>query len=96
MTTLVPAPRAGEAEPVAQRAKPALRHRLAERGVDRTLLLLVPGLVFLALLFIYPFGYGLQLSFQPREGGFSFANYQRFFSDPYLRDTIPIEERPLG
>jgi putative spermidine/putrescine transport system permease protein len=72
--------------------RPALRHRLADRGIDRTLLLLVPGLAFLVLLFIYPFGYGLSLSFQPRKGD-AFANYRTFFSDPYLRDTIWITLR---
>ena len=65
----------------------ALRHRLAERGVDRVLLLLLPGTAFLVLLFLYPFLYGLQLSFQPRQGG-PLANYERFFTDVYLRDTI--------
>ena len=61
-------------------ARPALRHRLAERGIDRTLLLLVPGLLVTACLFLYPFLYGLQLSFAPRQGGI-FANYARFFGD---------------
>ncbi|MCC8243048.1 ABC transporter permease [Saccharothrix luteola] len=70
----------------------ALRHRLAERGVDRVLLLLVPGTVFIALLFLYPFLYGLQLSFQPAVGG-PLANYERFFTDAYLRDTIWITLR---
>jgi putative spermidine/putrescine transport system permease protein len=65
----------------------ALRHRLAERGVDRMLLLLLPAAVFTAGLFLYPFLYGLQLSFQP-EGGGVFENYARFFQDAYLRDTI--------
>jgi putative spermidine/putrescine transport system permease protein len=74
-------------------SKPALRHRLAERGIDRVLLLLIPGLLFVALLFLYPFFYGLGLSFQPRHGGGAFANYQKFFSDPYLRDTIWITLR---
>nr|WP_166641228.1 sugar ABC transporter permease [Amycolatopsis sp. SID8362] len=60
---------------------------MAERGVDRTLLLLVPGLLVIACLFLYPFLYGLQLSFAPRRGGV-FANYARFFGDPYLRGTI--------
>lgn len=69
-------------------SRPSLRHRLAERGVDRTLLLLLPGVLFLVLLFLYPFLYGLQLSFQPQTGGGPFANYSAFFSDPYLRDTI--------
>ncbi|MEO6089790.1 MAG: sugar ABC transporter permease [Umezawaea sp.] len=79
-------------EPAApQRA--ALRHRLAERGVDRVLLLLVPGVIFIVVLFLYPFLYGLQLSFQPKAGGGPFANYQRFFTDPYLRETIWITLR---
>lgn len=68
--------------------RPSLKHRLAERGVDRTLVLLVPGVLFLVLLFLYPFLYGLQLSFQPQGGGGPLANYSTFFSDPYLRDTI--------
>ncbi|MGW3623384.1 ABC transporter permease [Streptomyces sp. NPDC000880] len=84
MTTRAPAP------PVGRDSRPALRHRLAERGVDRTLLLLIPGALFLVLLFCYPFLYGLQLSFQPQEGGGALANYREFFSDPYLRETIWI------
>ncbi|MQA78528.1 MAG: ABC transporter permease subunit [Streptosporangiales bacterium] len=71
------------------RRRGALRHRLAERGIDRTLLLLLPGLVFLVALFCYPFLYGLGLSFQPQRGG-PFANYVTFFSDPYLRETVWI------
>jgi putative spermidine/putrescine transport system permease protein len=74
----------------------ALRHRLAERGIDRNLLLLVPAVVFVIALFIYPFLYGLQLSFQPQPdmdaakayGTNPFANYRLFFADSYLRDTI--------
>ena len=73
-----------------------LRHRLAERGLDRTLLLLLPAVVFVVALFVYPFLYGLQLSFQPqpgsqvvqRYGTGPFADYQAFFDDPYLRNTI--------
>lgn len=68
----------------------SLRHRLAERGVDRHLWLLLPGVVFILLLFVYPFLYGLQLSFRPLKGGGALANYRTFFSDSYLRDTIWI------
>jgi len=64
------------------------RHRLAERGVDRRLWLLLPATVFVLVLFIYPFVYGLSLSFQPADGGGAFADYQKFFSDAYQRDTI--------
>jgi putative spermidine/putrescine transport system permease protein len=73
--------------------KPSLKHRLAERGLDRTLLMLVPALLFVVLLFVYPVLYGLQLSFQPTEGGGPFANYAKFFSDSYLFDTIWITLR---
>jgi putative spermidine/putrescine transport system permease protein len=65
----------------------ALRHRLAERGIDRQLLLLVPAAVFIVALFIYPFLYGVGLSFQPEQGG-PFAAYRAFFTDAYQRDTI--------
>jgi putative spermidine/putrescine transport system permease protein len=82
----------GAGTPDAQQppARLALRHRLAERGVDRILLLLLPGALFVTLLFIYPFLYGLGLSFQPIKGGGPLANYRTFFSNEYLRDTIPI------
>jgi putative spermidine/putrescine transport system permease protein len=75
---------------VARSGRPALRHRLAERGIDRLLLLLVPGVVFVVALFVYPFLYGLQLSFQPQHGTGALANYSAFFADPYLRKTIWI------
>ncbi|GGL11393.1 ABC transporter permease [Mangrovihabitans endophyticus] len=67
--------------------RPAWRHRLAERGIDRQLLLLLPALLAVLLLFIYPFGYGLGLSFQPDHGGVLGA-YRDFFTDAYQRDTI--------
>jgi putative spermidine/putrescine transport system permease protein len=72
--------------------RPALSHRLAERGIDRTLLLLLPGVLFLAALFIYPFAYGLGLSFQPlaTKSTDPLYNYKQFFHDPYLRNTIWI------
>ena len=50
-------------------------------------LLVVPAAMFVVALFVYPFLYGLLLSFQPKAGG-AFANYARFFSDPFLYDTI--------
>src|SRR6266487_1555204 len=67
--------------------KASLKHRLAERGIDR---LLLPGVLALVLLFVYPFLYGLRLSFQPQQGSGVFANYRAFFTDSYLRDTIWI------
>jgi len=68
----------------------ALRHRLADRGIDRHLLLLVPAAIFVSVLFIYPFFYGAGLSLQPRAGGGPLANYQAFWADTYERDTIWI------
>jgi putative spermidine/putrescine transport system permease protein len=65
----------------------SLRRRLKERGLDGVTLLVLPGVLFVLLLFIYPFLYGLFLSFTPKQGG-AFANYITFFSDPFLYDTI--------
>ena len=65
----------------------SLRRRLRERGIDGVTLLVLPGVVFVLALFVYPFLYGLVLSFTPKEGGW-LANYQKFFSDPFLYDTI--------
>ena len=45
----------------------SLRHRLAERGIDASLLMLVPALVFALALFVYPFSYGIGLTFARRN-----------------------------
>ena len=47
---------------------------------DSAWLLVAPAVLFLLLLFVYPFLYGFVLSFQPNEGGWP-ANYQKFFGD---------------
>ena len=67
---------------------PTLRSRLAERGVDRSLLLLAPAVLALLGLFAYPFIYGLWISVHPQQGSGALANYRNFFSDAYQRDTI--------
>lgn len=67
---------------------PSLRQRLANRGIDGVTLLLLPALLFVIAIFIYPFLYGLVLSFNPLEGKDAFANYRKFFSDPFLYKTI--------
>ena len=54
---------------------------------DRALLLVLPATVFMLALFIYPFVYGLILSFEPPQGG-SLANYQKFFTTDNLWTTI--------
>ncbi|MGA2545976.1 MAG: ABC transporter permease [Rectinemataceae bacterium] len=53
------------------------------RGAARGsyLYLLVPALVFIILLFLYPFFYGLYLSLTKANGTFTLTNYARFFSD---------------
>ncbi|KQZ99847.1 ABC transporter permease [Mesorhizobium sp. Root157] len=66
---------------------PSLRQRLALRGMDGVTLLVLPAVLFVLAIFVYPFVYGLLLSFEPKEGGM-FANYTRFFSDPFLYNTI--------
>src|SRR5690242_6524119 len=55
--------------------------------LDRTVLLVVPGVLLVVLLFVYPFLYGFVLSFEPREGGL-LQNYFKFFTTPYLYNTI--------
>jgi putative spermidine/putrescine transport system permease protein len=84
--TSPPRPPAATTDP----PRAGLRHRLAERGIDRTLLLLLPAAIFVALLFLYPFCYGLGLSFQPTQGGNPLSNYRTFFADAYQRDSIWI------
>ncbi|MEI5664460.1 sugar ABC transporter permease [Bosea sp. CCNWLW174] len=71
----------------ANAAEIPLKQRLAARGLDGLTLLVLPAVFFLLALFIYPFFYGLFLSFNPKAGG-ALANYQRFFSDSFLYDTI--------
>lgn len=56
-------------------------------GFDRALLLVVPAALFMLLLFIYPFVYGLVLSFEPKDGGW-LANYHKFFTTDNLWTTI--------
>ncbi len=68
----------------------SLRVRLAERELDGITLLVLPGVVFVAVLFVYPFLYGLWLSLQPMDGGGMLANYLAFFTTPYLYRTIGI------
>jgi len=54
---------------------------------DRALLLAVPAAALMLLLFIYPFLYGLMLSFEPKEGG-ALSNYLHFFTTDNLWPTI--------
>jgi putative spermidine/putrescine transport system permease protein len=67
----------------------AWRHRMADRGIDRTLWLLLPAVIFVVALFVYPFIYGLSLSLTPSAGDTGiFSNYAKFFTDSYYSSTI--------
>ncbi len=83
LTKRAPRPQAS-AQPGSQMS---LRERLALHGWDGVTLLALPAAGFVALLFVYPFLYGLVLSFTPKQGGL-FANYTRFFGDSFLYDTV--------
>jgi len=67
---------------MARSAEPLARERF-----DRALLLVMPAALFMLLLFIYPFLYGLWLSFSPKEGG-ALTNYSHFFTTDNLYPTI--------
>ena len=69
---------------------------MAEHGLDRTLLLILPALLAVVLLFCYPFLYGLGLSFQPAHGGGALASYKAFFSFVTLRSTLDCHDVPGG
>jgi len=71
----------------AARSDRSVGKRLAARGFDGTTLLVLPGLVAIIALFIYPFLFGLYDSLRPKAGEW-YANYAAFFSDPFQRDTI--------
>lgn len=77
----------------------SLSHRLAERGVSTRLLLLVPAVVFAIALFVYPFVYGIGLTFQPlpatqaKWGGGILANYLAFFNDSFVFDSVWLTMR---
>jgi putative spermidine/putrescine transport system permease protein len=77
----------------------SLRHRLAERGIDTSLLMLVPAIIFAVALFVYPFSYGVGLTFQPSPatqeqwGAGIWSNYVAFFRDPFIFDSIYLTMR---
>ena len=62
------------------------------REFDLTALLCVlPSLLYVLVMFIYPFCYGLYLSFtSPKTPGLSLANYAAFFGDDWQYNTIWI------
>jgi putative spermidine/putrescine transport system permease protein len=54
------------------------------------LLLVLPSVVYLLAMFVYPFAYGVFLSIHPPKGpgGTSLANYVAFLGDPWQLRTI--------
>lgn len=68
-------------------ARIPFRTRLALWEIDGVTLLVLPAVLFVIALFVYPFLYGFVLSFQPKTGDW-LANYRKFFSDPWLYETI--------
>jgi len=60
---------------------------LALRDIDGVTLLAVPAVLFVIALLVYPLVYGFVLSFEPKAGDW-LANYRKFFSDPFLYDTV--------
>jgi putative spermidine/putrescine transport system permease protein len=77
----------GKAAPGAASDRPPLRLVLAQRGIDGVTALVLPSVLFILALFVYPFLYGLVLSFEPKSGGW-LANYRNFFTQPFLYNTI--------
>ncbi len=63
------------------------REAAARAPSDRALLLVIPAAAFMLLLFVYPFLYGLVLSFNPKQGGW-LANYHFFFATDNEWPTI--------
>jgi putative spermidine/putrescine transport system permease protein len=51
-------------------------------------LFLLPAVAFILLLFVYPFIYGLYLSFTDPNGAVTLANFARFFGDAWESRTI--------
>jgi putative spermidine/putrescine transport system permease protein len=74
----------------AARPQPAVvkpvRRAVAPRRIDWLALLVAPAALFLLALFVYPFLYGLWLSFQSADG--ALGNYTKFFSDPFQYETV--------
>ena len=55
---------------------------------------LIPSLLYVLVMFVYPFLYGIYLSLRPlKTDGFSLANYIAFFADQYQYKTVGITFR---
>src|SRR5207244_1794676 len=49
---------------------------------------MLPAAIYLLVMFVYPFAYGVVLSLQAKDGGLSLANYLAFLLDPWQARTI--------
>ena len=70
--------------------QPRLRRLRLSSGA---ILLSLPAFLLVVALFIYPFLYGVLLSFRGGyvgEGGWTLANYRDFFGNSYLAGTIGV------
>lgn len=74
-----------QAQPLPARSKPKSKERSYDLSV---LALLLPATLVVVVLFVYPFVYGLMLSFMPQEGGISISNYVKFLQDSYQRESL--------
>jgi putative spermidine/putrescine transport system permease protein len=54
----------------------------------RVVALLLPSAIYLLVMFVFPFAYGVLLSLQPKSGAGSLGNYLAFFLDPWQARTI--------
>ena len=50
--------------------------------------LMLPAAIYLVVMFVYPFAYGVFLSLQAKGGGISLANYLTFLLDPWQARTV--------
>jgi putative spermidine/putrescine transport system permease protein len=63
--------------------------KLGFNNLDRTaFFFLLPSLLFLIIFFLYPFFYGLVLSFTPEPGKPIYQNFYMFLADDWQRSTI--------
>ena len=80
-----------------RRVQAGASRRLSDYGIDGVTLLILPAALYRAAAFVYPFAYGLVLSFAPKNGDGS-PTTRAFFSDPYLyrHDRGDPETCPAG
>lgn len=69
----------------------SFRQKMAMKGIDGTTLLALPAVIFLLAVFVYPFLYGLSLSFNPQEE--DMGQLHPFF--PIHSSITPLEQRSV-